>query len=123
MDILSSLLNPVLGFLLTLFFGFWLSRRGKPYNGPLFNVHKLIALATVILAGLAVVQVLKVMDAGALVVLLLVIAAFSVIALFVSGALMSAQKGQYRTMKLIHNISPFILVIAMGYAVYLFRSA
>ncbi len=116
---LSKFLNPTLGFLLTLAFGSWLSRRGKPYNGLLFNIHKLIALAAVILSGLAVYKVLKVMDVATLIILLLVVAALSVIALFVSGALMSAEKGEFRVMKLIHNISPFFLVIAMGYAVYL----
>jgi hypothetical protein len=122
MDIISRILNPTLGFLVTVGVGFWLSRMGKPYNGLLFNVHKLIALATVILAGLAVYQVLKVMDVATLIFLLLVLAALSVIALFVSGALMSAGKGEYSVMKLVHNISPFILVIAMGATVYLLRS-
>ena len=122
MDIVSRLLNPILGFLFTLAFGFWLSRVGKPYNGLLFNVHKLVALASVILGGLAVYQALKVMHVAALIVLLLVLAALSVIALFVSGALMSAGKGEYSVMKLVHNISPFILLIAVGTTVYLLRS-
>lgn len=122
MEIVSRLLNPTIGFLVTVAFGFWLSRLGKPYNGLLFNVHKLIALATVILAGLAVYQVLKVMDVATLIVLFLVLAALSVITLFVSGALMSAGKGEYSVMKMVHNISPFILVVAMGTTVYLLRS-
>ncbi len=122
MEIVSRLLNPTLGFLITVAFGFWLSRLGKPYNGLLFNVHKLVALATVILAGLAVYQVLKVMDVETLIVLLLVLAALSVIALFASGALMSAGKGEYSMLKLVHNISPFILVIAMGTTIYLLPS-
>jgi hypothetical protein len=29
--------------------GFWLSRSGKPYNGIIFNIHKLIALTAVVL--------------------------------------------------------------------------
>jgi hypothetical protein len=103
-------------------FGFWLSKLGKPYNGLLFNFHKLIALATVILAGLAVYQTIKVLDGAALIFLLLVLAALSIIALFASGALMSAGKGEYSVMKLVHNISPFILVITMGTTVYLLRS-
>jgi hypothetical protein len=122
MDIVSKLLNPTLGFIVTVAFGFWLSRLGKPYNGLLFNIHKLIALATVILAGLAVYQGLTGMDAATLISLFLVLAVLSVIALFASGALMSAGKGKYSAMKLVHNISPFILVIAMGTTVYLLRS-
>jgi hypothetical protein len=120
MEVISRLFNPIFCFLLTLVFGFWLSRRGKPYNGLLFNVHKLVALVMVILSVLEVYKVLKVLDLATLTVLLLVIAALSVIALFASGAFMSANKGEYRVMKLIHNISPFILVIAMGYAINLF---
>ncbi len=119
MAIVSRLLNPTLGFLLTLVFGLWLSRRGKPYNGLLFNVHKLIALAAVIFTVLAVYRALKGVDVAALMILLLVLAALGVIALFFSGALMSAGKGDFRLMKLTHNISPFILVAAMVYAVYL----
>ena len=123
MEILSRLLNPALGFLSTLVFGFWLSRRGKPYNGLLFNIHKLVALAAVILAVLAVYKLPNRMDPATLQISLLVIAALSVITSFVSGALMSAGKGEYRIMKIAHNIAPLILVIAMGYSVYLLRSA
>ena len=119
MEILSGFLNPTVGFFMTLGFGFWLSRRGKPYNGLLFNVHKLVALATVILTVVTINRMIKVVDLVTPAILLLVIAALSVIALFVSGALMSADKGEYRMMKLMHNISPFALVIAMGYSVYL----
>ena len=31
-------------FLFILLSGFWLSRSGKPYNGLIFNIHKLIGL-------------------------------------------------------------------------------
>jgi hypothetical protein len=109
----------MLGFLLTLAFGFWLSRKGRPYNGLLFNVHKLIALGTVILAAMGLYQLLGTLDVNTLIVIMLVLAALSVVALFLSGAFMSAEKGEYRVMKLIHNIGPFVVVIAMGYTVYL----
>jgi hypothetical protein len=119
MDILSKLLNPILGFLLTLVFGFWLSRKGKPYNGMLFNVHKLIALATVILFGMTVYRLSKDMDVVTLVIVLLAIAALSVIALFASGAFMSVGKGEYRVWKLVHNIAPVAAVLAIVPAAYL----
>ena len=41
MDILSILFAPGIAFVLTLAFGFWLSNSGKPYNGILFNFHKM----------------------------------------------------------------------------------
>jgi hypothetical protein len=119
MEILPRFLNPILSFLLTIVLGFLLSRRGQPYHGLLFNVHKLVALAAVILSFMAIYQLIKVLDISTLIMILLAILGLGVIALFVSGALMSAGKGEYQVMKLIHNISPFILVIAAGCIVYL----
>jgi hypothetical protein len=113
MDIASRLLHPSLGILLTLVFGFWLSRRGRPYNGLLFNIHKLVALATVLLSGMAVFQLLKGKDAAAGVIILVAIATASVIVLFASGAFLSANKGEYRVMKSVHNSAPVFAVLSM----------
>jgi hypothetical protein len=43
LHILSRFVIPGIVFILTLAFGFWLSRSGRPYNGLLFNIHQLIA--------------------------------------------------------------------------------
>ena len=59
MDILSEFLNPGIGFLLTLVFGFWVGKAGKLYNGILFNIHKLIALGTVIVSALQIYRIVK----------------------------------------------------------------
>jgi hypothetical protein len=48
MDTITQFTTPGIIFLLTLVFGIWLSNSGKPYNGILFNIHKLIALGAVI---------------------------------------------------------------------------
>ena len=119
MDILVKLINPLFGFLMTLVFGFWLTRRGKPYHGLLFNVHKLVALGTVILSAMAVYRGFNGSDSNTLTVLSLVIALIGVIALFASGALMSAGKGEYHMMKLVHHIAPFLAFFGMALAAYL----
>jgi hypothetical protein len=41
-------------FLLTLASGVWVSHSGKPINVVIFTIHKLIALATVIVAATTV---------------------------------------------------------------------
>lgn len=119
METVSRLLNPIFGFFLTLAFGLWLSRRGRPYNGLLFNIHKLVALGTVILAAMEIYRMSKVMDFESLVFILLVVTALSVVTLFLSGAFMSAHIGEYRVVKLIHNIAPVVAVVAAGYALFL----
>ncbi len=110
---LSKFLLPSIVFILTLVFGFWLSHAGKPYNVPLFNVHKLIALGAVVATVIQLVKLLKGADALALVIVLLIVAALCVIALFASGALMSMGKLDYALMLTVHRIAPVVLVIAM----------
>jgi hypothetical protein len=101
-------------FILTLAFGFWLSHLGKPYNGILFNIHKLIALGAVVVTANQIVKLLRGMETQALVIVLLVVAALCVIALFVSGALMSAGKLEYNLMLAIHRVASFVLVAGLG---------
>ncbi len=121
MDIISRFFTPILLFILTLAFGFWLSKVGKPYNGALFNIHKLIALGAVVFA---VIQISKtgVPDSPLLVVALVVVG-LCVLVLFASGALMSIGKLDYTLTLTIHRVSLAVLVIAAGTATYLLNFA
>jgi hypothetical protein len=110
-------------FILTLAFGFWLSHLGKPYNGILFNVHKLIALGAVVVTAIQMVKLLRGMETQALVIVLLVGVALCVIALFASGALMSAGKLEYNLMLAIHRVAPFVLVVGLGLVIVLLKSS
>lgn len=120
MDILSKFSTPTIGFLVTVTFGFWLSKIGRPYNTILFNIHKLIALGTVILTSVQVYKSLKVMEPQSLLIISIVIVMVCVVALFASGAFLSIGNVKYETVKLIHNIAPVIVVLAMGSVIYLF---
>lgn len=91
--------------------GFWLSNIGKPYNGLLFNIHKLIALGAVVLAVIQLTKIPNLLMPPSL-----VLAALSVIALFVSGALMSAGKLDYALMLTIHRIGLATLIIGRALA-------
>ena len=119
MDALNNFTVPGIIFLLTLVFGFWLSKVGKPYNGLLFNLHKLIALGAVLITAMRIYKMLANSEAQTLIVFLIVIAGICVIALFASGAFMSIGNLNYQLMKTIHNIIPIPMVIAMALTVYL----
>lgn len=116
---LSKFLLPGIAFILTLAFGFWMSHVGKPYNGLLFNVHKLIALGAVVVTVIQLTKLLKGADALALIIVSLVVAALCVIALFASGALMSTDKLDYTLMLTVHRVAPVVLVVAIALAFYL----
>lgn len=109
----SNFLSPALIFLLTVAFGFWMRKKGKPYNGLLFNVHKLLALGNVIITAMVVSRMAENMHMPIAMIVLLVLAALSVIALFGTGALMSIEKLDYSLVRMIHRISIAVLVLAM----------
>ena len=119
MDITSRFVTPGIVFLLTLVFGFWLSRSGKPYNGILFNIHKLIALGTVILTSVQVYKSFKILEPQSLLIISLISAVICVLVLFASGAFLSIGNVNYETAKLTHNIALVGAVLAMGSSIYL----
>ncbi len=109
----SNFLSPALIFMLTVAFGFWLRKKGKPYNGLLFNVHKLLALGNVIFTGMMVFRLIENMHVPVGMVVLLVLVVLSVISLFASGALMSIGKQDHSLVRISHRISVAVLVLAM----------
>ncbi len=119
MNAISNFVIPGILFFLTLSFGFWLARIGKPYNGILFNIHKLIALGAVIVTIVEIYKLLPNAETQFILIALLVIAGLCVVALFASGAMMSAGKLNYNVMLTTHKISPVLAVIAMGMMIYL----
>ena len=119
MEVLSKFSISGIAFLLTIIFGFWLSKLGKPYNAALFNVHKLLALGAVIAAGIRVAGLLKSIDLQTAFILLLLVVLLCVISLFASGALMSMNKLDYGLMRTIHRVAPVVLILAVAWAVSL----
>jgi hypothetical protein len=117
METFSKFSLPAVLFLLTIAFGLWLSRLGKPYNGILFNVHKLIALGAVIFAIVRISKTLNITDSPLLIILLIAVA-LCVVALFASGALMSMGKLNYALVLTIHRIAPLALVVAVTLIIY-----
>lgn len=122
MDTLTKFSTPGIIFLLTVATGFWLSHSGKPLNTLIFTIHKLIALAAVILAARQFYLALRDGGSQAVLIALLVLAGLCVVALFATGALMSAdpagQKLAYSLLLNVHRIAPLLAVLALAMTVY-----
>jgi len=118
MDTLDKLLVPIIGFVATVAFGFWLGKMGRPYIGLLFNVHKLIALGVVIVTSMRVYEAFKSAPVQALVIGLVVVAGLAVVALFLSGAFLSIGSVDHRAAKTVHNIALVVAVLAMGLVIH-----
>jgi hypothetical protein len=116
---MSDSITPGILFIMTLALGFWLSHSGKPYNGLLFNAHKLIALAAVIVTVVQLVRMLRSGDVSVLLSALLALAVLCVLALFASGALMSTGKLDHALLHTIHRIALAALVVVLPTALVL----
>ena len=115
----SKFILPIILFILTVAAGFWVSKTGKPYNTGLFTLHKLLALAALVLAGIALAKLLIATPSQTLIMVLVVLAALSVIALFATGALMSIQKTVGSAWLLIHRMASILLVGSAGSAFWM----
>lgn len=109
---------PGILLLLTLGFGLWVSLSGRPYNGILFNIHKLAALAVVVFLVFQFVLVLENVYPQQQIIALIALAGLCIIALFVTGALMSIGIPQYTLVLSIHRVALILLPIALTVLVY-----
>lgn len=119
MNTLATHFTPIIGFLVTVAVGFWLGKIGKPYSGILFNIHKLIALGTVLFASAQAYKMLKGLAPQMALIISFIAIAICALALFASGAFLSIGNVKHETAKFIHNIAFAGAAIAAGSSIYL----
>jgi hypothetical protein len=119
MDTISKFFLPGIIFLLTLASGVWLSSSGKPLNAILFNIHKLIALAAVVLLVIQLVNTFKSTHPQSLLIAMIVLAGVCVLALFISGAMMSIGIPAYALMLTIHRVAMALMTVSLAGTIYL----
>ncbi len=115
----SQILITGLLFVLTLAFGVWLSRAGKPYNSLLFNVHKLVALGAVASTAVTLYPLRTGVDVTALALGAIVLTGFLVLGLFITGALLSIGKPDHVAILMVHRVAPLLVTASAATAIYL----
>lgn len=115
----GRLLAAVIGCLVIFGSGYWLTRSGKPYNGLLFNVHKLVALAAVVLWIVMLVQAGRAAALGTVEVVTTVVAGLLFVGLFVTGALLSMEKPMPAIVATIHHVLPYLALASTAGTLYL----
>ena len=121
MEIIGNFLPTGILFITTIAFGFWVSRRGRPYNNLLFNIHKLLALAGVILTGVRFFRLDPINTFPARIVAMVGIAVTSVIILFASGAIMSIKEEESKPVLFFHQAAPVIVAVTLIAVLFLLR--
>lgn len=117
----SKLVTAGILFLFTLISGVIVSRSGRPLNIWLVTIHKLIAVGTVVLIGMAVNQVYRTVDGKAFIEMsLMVISAILFLALIATGALLTREEMQLPEIVLnIHKVVPLAAVASSTITVFL----
>ena len=110
--IISSIL-----LLLLIVAGIYLHRTGKPYNIVVFNIHKLFTLGVIVFAILSLLQVYRPAGISTGQVFLVSLICISMLALLVSGAMMSLEKMQI-SMLWVHRLSTAAFIICYVLMVY-----
>ena len=119
MIIAARFIPTAILFLVIIGFGIWVSRLGKPYNGLLFNIHKLIALGVVILTAVRLFRLDPLATFPTTVLILIGLAVIFVIILFATGAVMSIQDAVKWIFQWIHGISAVVITISLAAALFL----
>lgn len=108
-----------LGFVLTLISGVVLSNFGRPLNSAIFGIHKIIAVATIVLLGMNIRTLYRMVDVQTLNQNLIVVTALLLLALVVSGALLSFDKLAVQAVLRIHQVMPMLALAFSALTVYL----
>ena len=107
-------------FLFTLASGVWVSHSGKPINVPIFTIHKLIALATVIVIATTVYNMHRAMHIKELIELATIaVTALLFIALFITGTLLSRNSPMPAAILRIHQVVPLLALVSSTITTYL----
>lgn len=99
-------------FLLSAGFGIWLSRVGRPLSTGILTVHKLTALAMIVFAVLAAVQLFKLPNIPSAVLPLVIAFGALIVVLFVTGALLSIWKETNAFVCTVHWLLTVLAAIA-----------
>ena len=115
-------------FLITLLSGIWSSRNlrlsdprpcGKPLTGADSAVHKLIALATGIIAGLTIRSLHRGIEFSSIEFTAVIVAGLLFVLMVVSGSLLSLGKARNKGIVALHNVGSVLTLVATAGAIYL----
>ena len=108
-----------IGFLLTLISGVVLSKIGRPLNSAVFGAHKIIAVGTIVLIGLNIRDLAQVVGLQAVHPALIWGTGLLLLALVVSGSLLSFDKLVLPLTLRVHQIVPLLALVFSALSIYL----
>ena len=115
----SKLIYCGLGLALTLLSGFILSKLGRPLNSAVFGAHKIIAVGTIVLIGLNIRDLARIVGLQTVHPALIWGTGLLLLALVVSGSLLSFDKLVLPITLRVHQIVPLLALAFSALSIYL----
>jgi len=118
----SSVVGAGLFFLFIILSGIWLSRSGKPLNGIILTIHKLISLAAVVFLAITIYQMNQAAGLSAIGFIAGVVTGLFFLGAIITGGLLSTGKPMPAAILTMHQIAPFLTVLSTAATLYLLLS-
>lgn len=111
------------GFLVIILSGYWLSRSGKPYSTIVFTVHKLVALAAIVVLGVTVYRINRAGALSAVEVLATIVTGLFFLGTIATGGALSipSDKAMPVIVHKLHQVTPYLTVLSTAVTLYLLR--
>ena len=109
-------------FLFIFLSGIWLSRSGKPLNGVILTIHKLIALAAGVLMIVTLYRMNQASALGATELAAVVVAGLCFVGAVVFGGLLSTGKPMPAVVLRLHQVMSVLTVLATAAGLYFLGS-
>ena len=105
-------------FIITLVSGIWLSKTGKPYQTLPFNLHKLIALAFIVITYFIYRSIFKSIDTYNLALILTIICGLVAVVLLATGGMLSQAGEVKNSLVVVHKIFTLLLLFSVALFYY-----
>jgi len=109
-------------FLFIFISGLWLSRSGKPLNGIILTIHKLISLAAAVFVVITIYRVNQEVTLNAIGLTAGVVTGLLFLGAGISGGLLSTGKPMQAAILTMHRVTPFLTVLFTAATLYLLPS-
>lgn len=116
---LLRIAGTILFFVCIFLSGFWLSHSGKPYNGLLFNLHKLIALAAVVFLIITIHRINEAAKLNTAEFTACVVTGLLFLVAIISGGLVSLDRPMPLALLTLHHLLPYLVVFSTAVTLYL----
>jgi hypothetical protein len=92
--------------------GFWLNHTGKPYNGFVFNIHKLTAVTAVVLFAIALYRIHRLVRLSTVELMATTVNGLLFLGLLVTGSWLSINQPMPEIVLKLHHILSYFAVLS-----------